>query len=100
MVMRDKNLKSSNIISLKISIHYFFLYKSSEVHFLVALGYVEKSVTLVQKCIRNKIQFLLLQTLRVCRPYALQIPLKLTEAMYKVKLVCNSHGILVSEPAR
>lgn len=69
-------------------------------HFLVALGYVEKSMTLVQKCIRNNIQFLLLPTLHVCLAYMLQIPLKLTEDMYKVKPVCDPHGILVSESAR
>lgn len=54
---------------------------------------------LVQKCIRNKIHFSLLQTLHVCLTYMLQIPLKLTE-LYKVKPVCNPYGILVSESAR
>lgn len=65
MVICDKNLNSSNILSKFLFIA--FLYKSSEVH-LVALGYVEKRMMLVQKCITNKIQFLLLQTLHVCLP--------------------------------
>lgn len=76
-----------------------FVYKSSEVHFLVALGNVEKSTVLVQKCTRNKIHFSLLQTLHVCLTYMSQIPLKLKE-LYEVKPVCNPYEILVSESAR
>lgn len=96
MVMRDKNLNCSNIISLKTFIHHFFIQKFGSA--LSGIGNVEKNMMLVQNV--SKRGFSSYCSRHSMCAYTLQIPLKLREDRYKLKSVCNSHGILVPESAR